>query len=379
LSDDGLLGKILSDGRAMERMASDENLMRRLLASAPFRRLSAGHPGLLPSEAQTSADAPGTPGAGAIEALRGNLAPLERAEAQAALFRAWERLRPFIDEPDGAENQRRLGQALALIRSKDEVPNRFLEIVCDGQLIRLAGATLLVHDKRALWIVLNELLALEEYYFEAETDAPVILDCGANFGLAIYYFKRLYPKARVTAFEPVPELFNIIKMNVLSAAWNDVEVLPFALSDDDVDATDFNVSQEHSMAGSLTQRRLAPEFNDHVTAIQVPTRRLSAWLGQTIDFLKLDIEGSEDSVLAESSQLLPNVRHLFVEYHHGAGMPAGRLETILRILEAAGFDCQLGKSFSFEASTGRRAMLHASEPYSLNIWAKNRRPAPPRH
>jgi FkbM family methyltransferase len=42
----------------------------------------------------------------------------------------------------------------------------------------------------------------------------VILDCGANIGMATLFFKWLYPNARIDAFEPDPKTFQLLENNV---------------------------------------------------------------------------------------------------------------------------------------------------------------------
>ncbi|SHL96074.1 FkbM family methyltransferase [Chitinophaga sp. CF418] len=62
------------------------------------------------------------------------------------------------------------------------------------------------------------------YRFKADTDAPYIIDCGANIGLSILYFKWLYPKAKVLAFEPDGDNLVILQKNVESYGMNDINV-----------------------------------------------------------------------------------------------------------------------------------------------------------
>ncbi|WP_144033539.1 hypothetical protein [Sphingomonas guangdongensis] len=46
---------------------------------------------------------------------------------------------------------------------------------------------------------------LEEIYrFVTRSTAPVIIDCGANTGVSVAYFKRTYPDASITAVEADP-------------------------------------------------------------------------------------------------------------------------------------------------------------------------------
>ena len=69
---------------------------------------------------------------------------------------------------------------------------------------------------------------------------------------------------------------------------------------------------------------------------------------------------------------LPNVQHLFCEYHHDAGHGENRLAGILILLENAGFQIHLAKSFAYQSLTGHHPMKYVESPYSLEIWAKNR-------
>lgn len=62
---------------------------------------------------------------------------------------------------------------------------------------------------------------------------PVIVDCGANIGFSVLYFKRLHPRARIVAFEANPRAFRLLKHNVSNNSLEQVEPLPVALSDQD--------------------------------------------------------------------------------------------------------------------------------------------------
>ena len=50
----------------------------------------------------------------------------------------------------------------------------------------------------------REVFAEREYWFATDNPRPLILDCGSNIGMAILFFKSLYPDAEITAFEPAP-------------------------------------------------------------------------------------------------------------------------------------------------------------------------------
>jgi hypothetical protein len=67
----------------------------------------------------------------------------------------------------------------------------------------------------------------------------------------------------------------------------------------------------------------------------VETVKLSAFITQNIDILKLDVEGAEIEVLKECRDQLPLVNHLFVEFH---ATKDRRPEELVTLLLNAGFE-----------------------------------------
>lgn len=70
--------------------------------------------------------------------------------------------------------------------------------------VSVVGCEFAHRGERAFRFLFNELFADACYSFRAQTDSPLIFDCGSNIGLSILFFKKLYPKARVIGFEPDP-------------------------------------------------------------------------------------------------------------------------------------------------------------------------------
>jgi FkbM family methyltransferase len=243
-------------------------------------------------------------------------------------------------------------------------------VITEGDLVVLARGTLRFPCRHSLWTLLHEILLNEDYYFDCQSEAPVIIDGGAHMGMAIYYFKTRYPGARSTAFEPDPALQALAVENVARNGWEGVEILPCALAGSRCDAT-FHVSEAWSMAGSLSERR--SRLGDVVTTITVPCVPLSEYLHGPVDFLKLDIEGAELEVLEETAPWLPNVGHIVCEVHQGGGENSGALSRILALLEAADFEVQVGKSHNYQVTSRWRPFSHFDGAASLMVWARNRR------
>jgi len=166
--------------------------------------------------------------------------------------------------------------------------------------------------------------------FRAPTDAPRILDCGANVGLATLYCKRRYPAARITAFEADPAIANLLESNLRRNGAADVEVRRAAVWTSSGDVP-FRAEGADSgaIAGAVPAGR-GP-------MVTVPAVRLADVIArEPIDLLKLDIEGAEGAVLADCAAALAGVRAIVMDLHEFD--PARRRSPeILEGLRAAGF------------------------------------------
>jgi FkbM family methyltransferase len=196
-------------------------------------------------------------------------------------------------------------------------------------------------DLPALEYLYREIFIRQYYYFRTEPDSPVIFDCGANLGMATLYFKWLYPKSRIQAFEPDPDTFALLQTNVNQNSLADVTTHNCALWDEDK-KIEFFVDGQHP--GSLLMS--ADASRSIGDAIQVPARKLSEFINGPVDFLKMDVEGAEDRVLSDlvSSGAIRFIRQMVIEYHHRAGVKGSRLAAFLDKLERAGFDYQFHAS-----------------------------------
>lgn len=172
----------------------------------------------------------------------------------------------------------------------------------------------------------KEIFADENYRFRADTDTPLIYDCGANVGLDALYFKRLYPKARIKAFEADPQIAACLQGNMERNGFTDVQVIAKAVWIAD---TTVCFASEGADGGMM-----APEGGK----MQVPALRLKSLIESEaeIDLLKMDIEGAETAVIRDCSMVLHRAKNVFIEYHAYVGQPQS-LHEILQILSGNGF------------------------------------------
>lgn len=284
-----------------------------------------------------------------------------------AFTRLFSELSPWLDSEhfdcDALINQ----NYRELTAGKIKPADLLLDLITEENICHLRGADVEFLDRKALRTMLRELLINESYYFECESDAPLIYDCGANIGLAIYYYKTLYPNARVVAFEPWAPAYECARRNIERNGWSDVAIYPVALYDFD-GMLALNVPEDNSIGATLTSR--CREGSDApVSETAVECRRLSGYMtGEPVEFLKLDVEGVEKKVLFELGDQLQNVKRLFCEYHYGKTVEDNSLAEILTLLERRGFTCSVNYSAAFH---GRmiRPFRRAGEKISMEIIA----------
>ena len=167
------------------------------------------------------------------------------------------------------------------------------------------------------------------------------MDCGANIGMAVLYFKWLYPDARVWAFEPEPRTFLALQENVARNQLADVSLHNVALWHTDGPLTLF---VPHDRPGSV-MAHLNPARSGG-TPVTVRGARLSSFVDREVDFLKLDVEGAEFRVLQDlvESRKIALIRQMVLEYHHDVPKVPAALSQLLRLLEDAGFTYQMSAS-----------------------------------
>lgn len=179
-------------------------------------------------------------------------------------------------------------------------------------------------------LLYEEVFKKHVYYVQLEKTDPVILDVGAHIGLATIYFRSLYMDAKITAFEPHPQLLDCLQKNLAANIIKDVTVIPKAVWTTegriklhvDTDQENQWLSTSSLIRGSWTKKQ-------PTTSIDVEAVRLSTYMDGPIDILKMDVEGAEYEVLKECLPKLAQVQHLFVEVHTSREHGVAEVVTLL--------------------------------------------------
>jgi FkbM family methyltransferase len=222
----------------------------------------------------------------------------------------------------------------------------------------LLGRFFEMADAESFLSMYRDLFEREIYRFKCANEEPFIIDGGANIGLSVLYFKRLYPRSRIIAFEPDPEIFSLLERNCATFELRGVELVNRALWTSE---STLKFVQEGGDSGRLQKHGEAGRI------IQVPTVRLKDYLRSDIEFLKLDIEGAETEVLRDCANELCKVGRLFVEYHSFVDSPQ-TLHEITAIINRAGFRLHMHSSLPSPQPFVERSINFGLD-FQANIFA----------
>jgi FkbM family methyltransferase len=203
---------------------------------------------------------------------------------------------------------------------------------------RLLGFTIECFEYSTLVYLFEEMFLGQDYYFSTEAKAPLIVDGGSNVGISVLFFKTVYPQCRILAFEPDEAAFSLLQKNVQVNHLESIELHRKALQKTTGETT-FYFDPAHP--GSTRMSAVASRMPK--ASVRVEGVRLSDYVNEPVDFLKLDIEGSETSVvedLAETGKLRL-VKEMVVEYHHHIEPDQNCFSKFLDILESHGFGYQI--------------------------------------
>ncbi|MBI2564770.1 FkbM family methyltransferase [Candidatus Woesearchaeota archaeon] len=152
----------------------------------------------------------------------------------------------------------------------------------------------------------QEIFVHQYYYFKTNKKNPNIIDCGANIGMSILFFKWIYPEAKIIAFEPNPKSFELLKKNIEQNKLKEITLVNAAVCD-------VEKNMKFSVNGSqLSFLKTVKDKNEEVFVRAV---KLSKYIDKTVDLLKIDIEGAEGKVISEIKSKLKLVNQMVFEYH----------------------------------------------------------------
>ena len=242
--------------------------------------------------------------------------------------------------------------------------------------VELFGRTLRIGDAASFLASHDELFRERIYAFDAGRNDPRIFDVGANVGLATLFFKHRYPSAKITAIESDPTIASMLRENLATFDYDDVEVIEAAAWNAD-EPLEFNcegadAGAVHGHTNTAVDANVgnnAGSCDDPKKMVTVSGVRLADRINESIDFLKIDIEGAEARVVPDcASAIRRHVKRIFVEHHDRAGQPQ-TLPTILQTLTEAGFRYHIRPTGVDSPRPLERVNVEAGFDLQLNVFA----------
>ncbi len=135
----------------------------------------------------------------------------------------------------------------------------------------------------------------------------VALDVGANLGEYTLFMAKRLGDGKVFSFEPMTKMVELLEKNIALNGFKNVQVCPFGLADRNYVAQVHEVDDPHEGLGTfyLGERKSKQATN-------VELRTLDSVFGSLnvnrIDFIKMDIEGSELHALKGGSKTMARFR-----------------------------------------------------------------------
>lgn len=149
---------------------------------------------------------------------------------------------------------------------------------------------------------LQEIFADEQLKFQDLGTKPIIVIANANIGISCIYFAELYPEAQILAFEPDPNLFQILKTNI-----------------DEFDAKNVMVSNadlwKSARVTSTKMNESPSEIDGDKSDPQAATHYVHELLSSRIDFLQLDLANKGIDILEKHENQLHNIQRIHAKFY----------------------------------------------------------------
>lgn len=159
-------------------------------------------------------------------------------------------------------------------------------------------------------------------------NGDVVVDCGANVGDLLLYFKTLNIKAHYIGFEPSPSEFRCLMQNAPDSdlhnfgLWNEDSSLNFYVSSDGADSS-FIMPKRYDEIIKISTKRLDEIISPHLM----------------IKLLKLEAEGAEPEAIKGAENILQNIEYISADLGFERGVSEeSTLAPVVNFLLERGFE-----------------------------------------
>jgi FkbM family methyltransferase len=149
---------------------------------------------------------------------------------------------------------------------------------------------------------------------------PLIIDCGANIGLASIWFAKTFPKARIIAVEPDESNVELAKKNI--ATYSNIELVRGAVWDasNSLDIVNPTAGKWAYRVEEATQGSTPAFTIDQISK------------GRPILIVKIDIEGSEKALFRSNTEWIDRTDLIAIELHDRIFPNEGTSQTFVKAI-----------------------------------------------
>lgn len=166
---------------------------------------------------------------------------------------------------------------------------------------------------------------------ELKIQNPFILDCGANIGMTIIVLKKSFPDATIAAIEPEANNFKQLEKNVNENNIKDISLLQIGVwYKSAILEPKLNFRDKKDWSYALQESQSNRPGGIPVENPLIIANKLG-W--EKIDYIKIDIEGSEFPLLRnykEWKSILDTIKLISIEVHEELGSVA-EIEQVLHM------------------------------------------------
>lgn len=183
---------------------------------------------------------------------------------------------------------------------------------------QLGGASIVLREGTSDTAVLSDTF-VQPYHLPPDeiTDPRVIVDLGSNIGLTIAHYAYLYPKATIVGLELDADTAAVARRNI--APWDDRCTIRNAAAWTEDGRVRFShvLGEEWGshVTGAADDGEETGEVDGDADTVEAVSLATLLAPFDTVDFLKVDIEGGEREVLKVNGGWADRVRAIHVEIH----------------------------------------------------------------
>lgn len=157
---------------------------------------------------------------------------------------------------------------------------------------------------------LFQIFYAKEYELSKSINPYFIVDCGANIGLSAVYYANIYPNAKIIAIEPDKSNFYFLKKNTVN--YSNVVCINKAIWSKEKNLKIIDIGTGNWSLQTVETNVIDDDSVSTITLTQI----LDEYAVDSIDILKIDIEGAEKELFSNNYEYwLYKTKIIAIELH----------------------------------------------------------------